>query len=429
MDSRRDAKWRHRRPPTRRYDSYDYDYEQDWYKNDYYGDYGYAGGQYNEGSWQRLDHLYGPQAGMGVPPMQVMADPRVDSRLGQEVQSQSSRGSERAVPSGTPAIQPAEAPNAPPTRPGVGASPTPAVVPQGVPSGNPDRQVVVASSSSSMGEGSDAKAPLDESVESKEVARQGRDMPQPGDSKGEDAKAPRASAAGAMMPRASIEDSRSPPRGGVSSPREVDRSPRDPVSARVADLQRELTGLRDLVKHLSDVPRQNPGTGNPFRTPTRGPQRVEHNPFRSIGLGPLDYPSASAERESHAHHPASRSREGSSIIDDRLASGWMRDVKQYDSNRKTFRSWLLDAELRMDPSWDVHTRIKYLRAKLDLTGLVRLEQVLQYLEDHGISRSWEALRERLLLVFPGAMDKHIALCRMMDVRQEEGEPFLIWVNR
>jgi len=107
----------------------------------------------------------------------------------------------------------------------------------------------------------------------------------------------------------------------------------------------------------------------------------------------------------------------------------MRDVKQYDSNRKTFRSWLLDAELRMDPSWDVHTRIKYLRAKLDLTGLVRLEQVLQYLEDHGISRSWEALKERLLLVFPGAMDKHIAVCRMMDVRQEEGEPFLTWVNR
>ena len=74
MDNRRDAKWRYRRAPTRRYDSYEYDYEQ-WYKNDYHEDYGYAGGQYNEGSWQRLDQLYGPHAGIGVPPMQVMATP------------------------------------------------------------------------------------------------------------------------------------------------------------------------------------------------------------------------------------------------------------------------------------------------------------------------------------------------------------------
>jgi hypothetical protein len=209
MDSRRDAKRRYRRAPTRQYDSYDYDYDQDWYKGDYYDDYGYASGQYNRGSWQELGHLYGPQAGMGIPPMQAMADPRVDLRPGQEAQGQeahgrSSRGSKRAVPSGTPAILPVEVPDAPPTQAGVGASPTPTALPQGVPSGNPDGQVVAASSSSSMGEGSDAKAPLVESVESKEAARQGRDMSQSGDSKGGDAKAPRASAAGAMMPQASV---------------------------------------------------------------------------------------------------------------------------------------------------------------------------------------------------------------------------------
>ena len=117
------------------------------------------------------------------------------------------------------------------------------------------------------------------------------------------------------------------------------------------------------------------------------------------------------------------------MIDDRLAKGWMREVKQYDPTRRSFRSWLLEAELRMETTWDLETRLNYLRAKMGLSEVVRMEQVLQIMESHRIPKTWQAFKERALLVFPGATDPDIAEFQLNDQKQNEGETFTAWVDR
>ena len=64
----------------------------------------------------------------------------------------------------------------------------------------------------------------------------------------------------------------------------------------------------------------------------------------------------------------------------------MKEVKKYDSERKNFRAWLLEAELSMEPSWSYETRIGCLMSRLDLPGIAKLERVLQHMEENAIPR-------------------------------------------
>jgi len=116
-------------------------------------------------------------------------------------------------------------------------------------------------------------------------------------------------------------------------------------------------------------------------------------------------------------------------VDDRLAKKWMREVKHFNPAKENFRAWLPKAELRMEESWDVEMRLNYLKCKLQLSEIVKLEQIIQLMDTQGTPRSWQAIRERALQVFPGAMDPDAAEFKVLAQQQDAGEPFGRWVDR
>ena len=51
------------------------------------------------------------------------------------------------------------------------------------------------------------------------------------------------------------------------------------------------------------------------------------------------------------------------------------------------------------------------------------------MEDQGVPKTWQAVRERALQVFPGVMDSDAAEFKLLAQQQGEGEPFGKWIDR
>ena len=103
--------------------------------------------------------------------------------------------------------------------------------------------------------------------------------------------------------------------------------------------------------------------------------------------------------------------------------------KDLQTARESFRSWLVRAELRMEDGWDVGMRLNSLKSKLEPSELVKLNQIIQLMDIQGTPGSWQAIRERALQIFPGAIYPGTAEFKLLAQDQGEGEPFGIWVDK
>ena len=127
--------------------------------------------------------------------------------------------------------------------------------------------------------------------------------------------------------------------------------------------------------------------------------------------------------------PCPERKAPSTPINDRLVKGWLKEIKQYDPNKENFKIWLVEAESRMDKEWDLDTRVNCLKSKFGLNEAIKLEQIIQHMEDNNIEKSWKAIRDRLLQIFPGAIDTDIAEFTIQDLKQADGETFRAWADR
>ena len=76
----------------------------------------------------------------------------------------------------------------------------------------------------------------------------------------------------------------------------------------------------------------------------------------------------------------------------------------------------------MGKGWDVEMLLNSLRTKLDLAEIVKLDLIAQLMETKGKQRTWQAIRERALQVFPGAIDPDAAEFKLLAQHQGEGNP-------
>ena len=168
-------------------------------------------------------------------------------------------------------------------------------------------------------------------------------------------------------------------------------------------------------------------SGNLFQNPAGPDYKVGQSLFRK----PAPTPPGPEEKVGlHAQPLPDRPREGrSGSVDDRLVKKWMSEVRTFNPTRESFRSWLVRAELRMEDGWNVGMRLNYLKSKLEPSEIVKLEQIVQLMDAQGTPRSWQAIRERALQVFPGAIDPDAAEFKLLAQQQEAGEPFGKWADR
>jgi len=163
-------------------------------------------------------------------------------------------------------------------------------------------------------------------------------------------------------------------------------------------LEEKIARLETLLVQIASAERR-PLQGNLFQSPSGPEYKVGQSLFRKSG-------SASPTRQRTADQLSGEG--GSGPVDDRLVKKWMRELKTFDPTRESFRTWLVKAELRMGEGWDVEMRLNYLRSKLDLAEIIKLDQITQLMEAQGNPRTWQAIRERALQVFPGAIDPDAA---------------------
>ena len=184
-------------------------------------------------------------------------------------------------------------------------------------------------------------------------------------------------------------------------------------------LEERLKELEARLLRLVNAGRREP-TSNLFQSPA--------GPDYKVGQSAFKKPTPMSLGQQHPHPDRPRAgRSGS--VDARLAKKWMREVKHFNPAKENFRAWLVKAELRMEESWDVEMRLNYLKCKLQLSEIVKLEQIIQLMDTQGTPRSWQAIRERALQVFPGAIDPDAAEFKVLAQQQDAGEPFGRWVDR
>ena len=184
--------------------------------------------------------------------------------------------------------------------------------------------------------------------------------------------------------------------------------------------------LEELLTRLTSAERKSISS-NLFQNPAGPEYKVGQSLFKKptiISPGPADRADMCAQPR-----PGRPSEGRSGSVDDRLVKEWMTEVKTFKPARESFRSWLVRAELRMEDGWDVGMRLSYLKSKLEPSELVKLNQIIQLMDIQGTPRSWQAIRERALQIFPGAIDPDAAEFKLLAQEQGEGEPFGIWVDR
>ena len=188
-------------------------------------------------------------------------------------------------------------------------------------------------------------------------------------------------------------------------------------------MEEKFRQLEVLLTRLTSAERKS-SPSNLFQNPAGPEYKVGQSLFRKptpVLSGPADI---------YAQPLPDRPREGrSGSVDDRLAKKWMSEVKTFNPARESFRAWLVRAELRMEDGWDVGMRLNYLKSKLEPNEIVKLDQIIQLMDTQGTPRSWQAIRERALQVFPGAIDPDAAEFKLLAQHQDTGEPFGKWADR
>jgi len=188
-------------------------------------------------------------------------------------------------------------------------------------------------------------------------------------------------------------------------------------------MEEKVRRLEELLMRLAGAERKSI-SGNLFQNPAGPDYKVGQSLFRK----PAPTPPGPEEKVGlHAQPLPDRPREGrSGSVDDRLVKKWMSEVRTFNPTRESFRSWLVRAELRMEDGWNVGMRLNYLESKMEPSGIVKLDQIVHA---QGTPRSWQAIRERALQVFPGAIDPDAAEFKLFAQQQEAGEPFGKWADR
>ena len=202
-------------------------------------------------------------------------------------------------------------------------------------------------------------------------------------------------------------------------PAEIPQPVLPQADERADALEEKIARLETLLVQITNAERRPP-QANLFQSPSGPEYKVGQSLFKRSE-------SASPTRQRTADQLSGEG--GSGPVDDRLVKKWMREVKTFDPTRESFRTWLVKAELRMGEGWDVEMRLNYLRSKLDLAEIIKLDQITQLMEAQGKQRTWQAIRERALQVFPGAIDPDAAEFKLLAQHQGEGEPFGKWVDR
>ena len=203
--------------------------------------------------------------------------------------------------------------------------------------------------------------------------------------------------------------------------------------AKIEQKDEEVKELKEKVRTLETIILQGapPREANDdiFQSAPVSQHSKPWNPFETTSTTSPLQQNVNGNPPSGAGTSQRENKGGPASINHYREKEWMRDIKYFDPKRRSFSSWLVEAERKMGKDWDLDTRVEYIRSRLQSEETVKLERVLELMQIQQAPASWQVFKERMLRFFPGAIDKKMAQYRLMEQSQKDGENFDDWVDR
>ena len=203
------------------------------------------------------------------------------------------------------------------------------------------------------------------------------------------------------------------------------------AEAKILEMEEKIRSLEAKLTRVTNAKKRDNSKKNLFQSPGKAVSQADRDPpvLGDRKRQPSNLEESFELTQSQSDRPRSERKTSLALIDDRLVKGWLKEVRHYEPHKKNFRTWLVEAESRMSKEWDFETRVNCLKNKLGLSEAIKLEQIIQFMEDNDIEKTWKAVKDRLLQIFPGAIDTDIAEFTIQDLKQAEGENFRAWTDR